>query len=90
MALNTPVVRRSATRTVHSARSRTSMNCTRSLPSPGARISRCHGPAARGQYVKSGSVSSPGPTTRPGRMMVLAAAPDLGLRLLSLCAFSGP
>ncbi len=39
LALNTPVARCSAMRTVHSARSRTSMNCTGSLPSPGARIS---------------------------------------------------
>ena len=39
VALNTPIVRCSATRIVHSARSRASMICTGSLPSPGASTS---------------------------------------------------
>ena len=39
VALNTPKARASAMRMVHSARSRASMNCTGSLPSPGASTS---------------------------------------------------
>src|ERR1700735_5497645 len=53
-------------RTVHSAKSRASINCTGSVGAPGASTGP---PRSRrtGQYVKR-SLSSPGPTINPGRM----------------------
>src|SRR6185369_15387543 len=68
VALNTPSVRFSATRIVHSAKSRESMICTGSFPVPGASTSP---PLSirYGQYVNRLETSS-GPTMRPGRMIV--------------------
>src|ERR1035441_8085647 len=68
VALKTPMVFVSIVFTIHAARSRTSMNWTRSSGLSGARTSPPRA-TGTGQYVKR-SVPSLGPAMRPGRTFV--------------------